>query len=84
MIVFLEGRVIIGRQHFAVGVDIDACTVGLLQELFQVFQIVAGNKNARVPAHADVHLRDFGFAVGFGIGLVEQGHGLSLPSGRTP
>ncbi len=76
VVVFLEGRVVVGRQHLAVGVDIDAGALGLLQQFLQVLQVVAADEDAGVGAHADVDLGDLRVAVGGGVGLVQQGHGL--------
>ncbi|EKD37910.1 MAG: hypothetical protein ACD_75C00940G0002 [uncultured bacterium] len=72
--IFFESRIIIGRQHFAVGIDIDARTLRLLEQVFHIFQIMAADKYARVLAHADIDLGDFRMAIGGGIGFVEQGH----------
>ncbi len=33
MIILLEGRIIVGRQHLAVGVDVDARPLRLLEQL---------------------------------------------------
>ena len=41
--VLLELRIAVGRQHFAVGVDVDALALGLLQKQLQVVQIMAGD-----------------------------------------
>eukprot|EP00053_Salpingoeca_punica_P005903 m.57274 g.57274 ORF g.57274 m.57274 type:complete len:624 (-) comp13447_c0_seq2:122-1993(-) len=42
----LERRVAVGRQHLAVGVDVDAGALGLLQELVQVVHVVAADQDA--------------------------------------
>ena len=41
--IFLQLRVTVGRQHLAVGVDVDALVLSLLQEPLQIVQIVAGD-----------------------------------------
>ena len=41
MAVFLESRVVIGRKHFPVRIDIDARTFGLLQQLFHILKVMA-------------------------------------------
>ncbi len=43
MVVFLKGRVIVGRQHFTMRVYIHSASFGLFQQFFHVFQIVSGN-----------------------------------------
>ncbi len=39
--IFFEGRVGVAGQHFAVGVNIDAFALGLFEQFFKVFEIVA-------------------------------------------
>ena len=75
MIIFLESRIIIGRQHFAVGININTSACGLLEEFFHVFEIMAGDQNTGVVAHTNVDTGDFRIAVGCRMGLIEQGHG---------
>ncbi len=41
MAVFLEGRVIIGGEHFTMGIDIHPGTLCLFQEFFHIFKVVA-------------------------------------------
>ena len=74
VIVLLEGRVVVGRQHLAVGVDVDPCPLGLLQQLLHILQIVSGDKYPRVAPHSQVDLGDLRVAVGLRVGLVEQRH----------
>ncbi len=57
------------------GVDIHAGAFGLLEQRFQIHQIVSGNQDRRVFTHADVHFRNDRMAVGRGIGFVQQRHG---------
>ena len=72
--IFLEGRVVVGRQHLAVGVDIDAGALGLLEQFLHVLEVVAADEDAGIGPHADVDLGDLRDAVGRGVGLVQQGH----------
>ena len=65
-----------GRQHFRMGVYIHAGAFGLIQQHFQVFQVMAGNQDARILPYADVHGGDFRIAVSGGVGLVQQSHAL--------
>jgi len=76
VIVLLEGGIGVSRQHLAMGVDVDARALGLLEQLVQVAQVVATDQDRGAGAHADVGLRRFGVAVGAGVGLVEQAHPL--------
>ena len=70
----LEGGVVVGGQHFRVGVHVNALAFGLFKQHLQVAQVVARNQDAGVCAHANVDLGDFGVAVGAGVGGVEQSH----------
>jgi len=70
----LESGVVVGGQHFGVGVHVHARTFGLLEQHLQVAQIVAGNQDAGVGAHANVDLGDLGIAVGTGVGGIKQSH----------
>ena len=74
--VFLEERIVVGRQHFRVGVYIHAGALGLIQQHFQVLQVMAGNQDTRVIAYADIHGGDFRIAVSTGVGTIQQGHAL--------
>ncbi len=73
--IFLERRVGVGRQHLAVGIDIDPGALGLVQQFLQVLEVMAADQDAGVGPHPDIDLGDLGMAVGRRIGLVEQGHG---------
>ena len=76
VLVFLEERIVMSRQHFGMGVYIHASALGLIQQHFQVFQVVTGDQDARVLAHADVHSGNFRVAVSRGVGFVQQSHAL--------
>ena len=76
VVVLFEIWIIVGRQHLAVRVHIDAGSPGLLQQLLKVGQIVAGDQDGRIAAHADVHFRNLRIAVFRSIGGVEQRHRL--------
>ena len=62
VVVFFESRVIMGRQHLAVGIHIHASTFGLLQKLLQIGQVVTGNQDRRIFSDADIDLGDFRIA----------------------
>ena len=76
MIIFLEGGVVVGREHLAVRVDVHAGSLGLDEQLFEVLQVVAADENGGVAPHSDVYFAYLRMAVGGGVGLVQQGHGL--------
>ena len=49
--VFFKLRIAVGGQHFAVGVDVDAFALGLLQQQLQIVEIVAGDDDERPLLH---------------------------------
>ena len=74
VIVLLERGIVVSRQHLTVGVDVDTGILALLEQLFQVLEVVSGDQDAGASADADVHLGQLGLAVSRGVRLVEQGH----------
>ena len=71
-------RIAVGRQHLAVGVDIDPQSVGLLQQLVQVLQVVAGHHDEGSLFHVHVHPCGDRRAEGLCVGPVQQGHALEV------
>ena len=57
------------------GVDVDACTFGLLEQLFKELEVVAGNQNAFARLGPQLDRSWNRVAVSFNMGLVEQLHG---------
>ena len=74
VLVCLQLRIIMSRQHLAVSIDIDAYAFRLAQEIFDVTQVVSTNQDARVLPHSNIHLSYLRTAISFGIRLVEQSH----------
>ncbi len=72
--VFLQTGIAVGRQHFAVGVDVDPFPFGLLEQLFQHLQVVAGHQNGLASLGAELHSGRNRVAVGIGVGIVQQPH----------
>ncbi len=72
--VFLELGVRMGGQHLAVGVDIYALALGLLQQQVQVVQVVTRNNDKRSLFNGHGYLCGDGGAVGFGVGFIKQRH----------
>ena len=55
--ILFKGRVVVGRQHFRVGVHVNPSTLGLFQQHLQIPQIVAGDQNAGpLVAHPNLTL----------------------------
>lgn len=73
--VLLEGRVVVCRQHLAVGVHVNASFAGLFEQLLKVRQIVPADKNRRIPSHADVDLGQLRVPISGRVRLVQQRHG---------
>lgn len=63
-----------GREHFAVGVDVDAFAFCLLEEAFHIFKVVAGNDDERAFFDGQGNRRRNRCAVRRGVGFVEEGH----------
>jgi len=74
VLVFFEPGIPVGRQHFAVGVDVDALALGLFEQHLQVKQVVAGHDDERAVVAGNGYRGGFRMPVGAGIGGVEQGH----------
>ncbi len=72
--VLLQLRIVVCRKHLAVGVYVDACSLGLFEEVGNIMEIVTADEDTRALAHTDVHLCHLRFAVSAGIGLVEECH----------
>ena len=74
VLIFLEYWIVVAWEHFAMGVDINARPFSLLEELFEVAQVMPRDENTRTVAHSDIDARDFGITIRSGVGLVEQRH----------
>ena len=69
-------------QHFAVGVDVHARALRLLQKHFEVFEVVPRNQDARLVPYAKLDFRDLRIAVGLRIRRVQERHRLDAPFAR--
>ena len=67
-----------GRQHFAVRVDIHALARRLLQQQLQVVEIMAGDDDERPLLHRQRNGHGRGCAIALGVGLVQQRHALEV------
>ena len=76
--VFLQLRIAVGWQHFAVRVDIHALARRLLQQQLQVVEIMAGDDDERSLLHRQRDGHGRGRAVGLGVGLIQQRHALEV------
>ncbi len=62
-------------QHFAVGIDVDPLAFGLLEQDFQVFQVVAGNQNSLALPGPQRHLGRRRMTINASVAGIEQLHG---------
>ena len=65
-------------QHLAMRVNIHALALALLEQVFQVLQIVAGDENRLALDGADIHHGRLGMAIGLRVGPIEQLHDLQV------
>jgi len=72
--IFFQRRIAVGGQHFTVRVNGDALAFGLLEQLFEVLQVMAGNQDGLALLHAQRNLRRNGMAERRRIARVEQFH----------
>ena len=76
--VLLQFRIGMSGQHFSVSVNIQAFAVCLLQQTFQIIQIMTGDHNERPFFHFHCYLGRDRMPVGFGVGLVQQFHAAQI------
>ena len=67
-------RVAVRRQHFTVGIDVNAGTFGLLQQVVQIFQVVTGDQDALTFGCFDVDLSWRRVAVFSGFASIQNAH----------
>lgn len=63
-----------GWQHFGVGVNIYTGACRLLQQHFQIAQVVAGNEDSGIASYTQLNCGDFRIAVGRSVGRIQQCH----------
>ena len=72
--VLLQPGVAVGREHLAVGIDVDAVPFGLLEDLLQDAQVVAGNQDRLAGLGAELDRGRYRMAVPLDVRLVEEFH----------
>ena len=70
----LQLGVRVRREHLAVGVDVDALALRLLEQQLQIVQVVAGHDDERPGLDLEGDGRGLGRAERAGVGGVERGH----------
>ena len=78
MFEFTQFRVAVRRQHFAVGIDVNAGAFGLLQQVMQIQQIVTGNQDTFAGNRFDVDLSRRRVAVFTGFASVQNTHNFKV------
>ena len=73
--VLLQFGITVGGEHLAVGIDVDAFALALLEHLFEVIQVVAGDEDRMAFLRAERHARRHRVSVDARIGSVEDFHG---------
>ncbi len=63
-----------GGEHLAVGVDVDALALGLVEEFLEVAEVVPGDEDGLAFDGGDADPGGLGMAEGAGVGGVEQLH----------
>ena len=76
--ILFQTRIPVCRKHLAVGIHVDPRSGGLLQQLTEILQIVAGNYNERPTLYIRIHPRGNRMAERFRIGAVQQRHTLKI------
>ena len=74
MRVLFQLRIVVSRKHFAVRINVDAHPFRLLQQVFEVVQVVAADQNPRIAPDAQIYFCDHRRTISRRIGFVEQGH----------
>ena len=72
--VLLQPGVAVGGEHLAVGVDVDPLPLGLLEQLFEVPEVVPGDEDRLPLLRPEGDRRGDRLAVGAGVGRVEDLH----------
>ena len=75
MAVFLQLRIAVAGQHLAMGVNVDALILGLLQEHSQIFEVMAGDEDALAGDVTERHRGGDGMTVVSGVACIQQFHG---------
>ena len=72
--VLLQAGIAVGREHLAVGVDVDPLAFGLLEEFFQHQQVVAGNQDRLAGLGAQLYFCRYRVAVALHVSFVQEPH----------
>ena len=76
--VLFELRIPVGRQHLAVGIDVNPLVLRLLQKLLQIIEVVAGNDDKRAFLYFERDRRGNGRSIGLRVSPVQQLHAAKI------
>ena len=74
--ILLEGGVIVRREHFGMGVDVNPLFRALFKEHFQIPEIMSRNENAGIVPHSEINFGNLRIAVSGSVGFIQQGHSI--------
>ncbi len=74
--VLLKRRIIMGRKHLAVCINVYSCSLRLFQKKLQVAQIMSGNQDARIFPYADIDFCDLRIAICLRICFIKKSHAI--------
>jgi len=70
IVILLKGRIVVGRKHFPVCINIHPGPFRLDEQLFEVLQIMATDQDGRVVSNPDIYFGEFWVTVGCGVSLI--------------
>ena len=76
--ILFQFRIAVSGQHFAMGVDVDAFALSLLQQQLQVVEIMTGDDDERSLFYSQRNGNRYGRSVAFGVGLIQKRHALEV------
>ena len=71
-----EGRIVVGRQHLTMRVDIYALPFALFEQHHEVVKIMSANEYAGTITYSKIHMGDNRIAVVLRVGGIEECHRL--------
>ncbi len=72
--VLLQARIAVGGQHLAMGIDVNAFALGLLEQFFEHFQVVTRDQDSFAGLGAGINRGRHRMAVIIDMALIEQSH----------
>ena len=76
--IFFQLGIAVGGEHLAVGVDVYALALGLLQKQLHIVEIVTADNDKGAFFNSQRNFRGHRLTVGFGVGSVKHFHALEI------